>query len=137
MYYFLRNYRATKHATLNKAPAEILFGRNIKTRLPQFIPNSNDLKLRDTDKQKKLKMKLYADERNHARKSKVTIGDNVLVKQPKENKLSTPFDPKPYQVTNKKGTMVTAEREDKSITRNSSLLICPPFLRSPLSLSYS
>ena len=42
MYNFLRNYRATKHATLNKAPAEILFGRNIKTRLPQFIPNSND-----------------------------------------------------------------------------------------------
>ena len=65
-------------------------------------------------------MKLYADERNHARKSKVTIGDSVLVKQPKENKLSTPFDPKPYQVTNKKGTMVTAEREDKSITWNSS-----------------
>ena len=49
MYNFLRNYRATKHATLNKAPAEILFGRNIKTRLPQFIPNSNDFKLRDTD----------------------------------------------------------------------------------------
>ena len=120
MYNFLRNYRATKHATLNKAPAEILFGRNIKTRLPQFVPKSNDKKLRGTDKQKKLKMKVYADERNNARKSNLTVGDNVLVKQPKENKLSTPFDPKPYQITNRKGTMVTASREDKSITRNST-----------------
>lgn len=62
MYNFLRNYRATKHATLNKAPAEILSNRNIKTRMPQFIPKSCDMKLRDIDKHKKLKMKMYADE---------------------------------------------------------------------------
>ena len=32
MYNFLRNYRATPHATLKKAPAEILFSRNIKSK---------------------------------------------------------------------------------------------------------
>lgn len=58
--------------------------------------------------------------KNNARKSNLTVGDNVLVKQPKENKLSTPFDPKPYQITDKKGTMVTAAREGKSITRNTT-----------------
>ena len=109
MYNFFRNYKATKHATLNKAPAEILFGKNIKTRLPQFTPRSNDKELRDTDQHEKLKMKTYADERNNAKRSKLTIGDNVLVKQPKQNKLSNPFDTKPYQITEKKGTMVTAE----------------------------
>ena len=120
MFNFLRNYRATKHATLNKAPAEILFSRSIKTRLPQMTLKSSDMELGDTDEYSKAKMKMYADERNNATKSKLTVGDKVLVQQPKENKLSTPFDPKPYQVTEKKGTMVTARREDKSIKRNST-----------------
>ena len=44
----------------------------------------------------------------------------MLIQQPKENKLTTPFDPKPYEITNKKGTIVTARREDKAITRNST-----------------
>lgn len=81
---------------------------------------SSDTKLRDTDKFKKAKMKTYADERNNATKLKLTVGDKVLVQQPKENKLTTPFDPKPYEITEKKGTMITARREDKSITRNST-----------------
>ena len=119
MFNFLRNYTATKHATPNKAPAEILFSRNIKTRLPQMTLKSSDMELRDTDKYNKAKMKTNADERNNATKSKLMAGDKVLVQQPKENKLSIPFDPKPYEITEKKGTMITARREDKSITRNS------------------
>ena len=42
------------------------------------------------------------------------------MKQDKENKLNTLFDPRPYEVTNKKGNMVPAQREDKQITGNSS-----------------
>ena len=34
--------------------------------------------------------------------------------------MSTPFDPKPYEVINKKGSKITARREDHQITRNSS-----------------
>ena len=91
-------------------------------RLPQFIPKSKDMELRDIDKHKKLKMKLYADERNHVKKSNMTAGDNVLVKQQKDNKLSTHFDPKPCQIKDKNWTLVTAEREVKSISRNSSIV---------------
>ena len=120
MYIFLRNYRATKHAALLKALAKILFSRNIKTRLPQMTRKSDDKQLRDTDKLKMEKMKTYADMRNNARKSNLKVGDNVLVQQPKENKLTTPFDPNSYETTNKKGTMVTARQEDKAITRNST-----------------
>ena len=120
MYNFLRNYRATPHATLKKAPAEILFSRNIKTRLSQITVKSSDKQLRHTDKHSKQKMKVYADERSNVQSSKLKIGDNVLVKQPKQNKLSTPFDLKPLQITDKKGPMVPARREDKAITRNSS-----------------
>lgn len=52
MLIFLRNHRASKHSTLNKAPAEILFSRNIKTRLPQMTLKSSDMELRDTKRQK-------------------------------------------------------------------------------------
>ena len=59
----------------------------------------------------------YADESNNARKSKLTVDKKVLVLQPKGNKLTTPFDPKPHHITEKTGTMVTAKRDNKSITR--------------------
>ena len=53
---------------------------------------------------------------------KLKIGDNALVEQPKQNKLSTPFDSKQLQITNWKRSMVIARGEDKSVTLNSSFL---------------
>ena len=50
----------------------------------------------------------------------MTIGDCVLVKQKRKNKLSTSFDPRPLRVTKIKGTMVTAKRENFTTTRNQS-----------------
>ena len=49
------------------------------------------------------------------------IGDCVLVKQPRLNKLTPPFDPDPYFVKCVKRSMVTEERRNKSITRNKLL----------------
>lgn len=43
----------------------------------------------------------------------------VLVKVPKENKLSTPFNTTSYTVTQKHGTQITAEGEGRMITRKS------------------
>ena len=68
-----------------------------------------------------MKMKHYADGRNHAKPCKIKEGDTVLVKlDHKENKLSPTFRPKPYVVTSRKGSMVTANSGDHNITRNSS-----------------
>ena len=61
-------------------------------------------------------MKSYADKRRNAKLSKLYVGNRVLVKQDKENKLTTLFDARPYEVTNKKGNMVTGQREDKQET---------------------
>ena len=44
----------------------------------------------------------------------------MLVRQPKHNKTTTPYDSNPYVVTERKGTMVTAKRKEKEITRNTS-----------------
>ena len=65
-------------------------------------------------------MKIASDTRKNAKKSLLKPGDTVLVKQPKRNKFASPFDHKPYQISRKKGSMVTAEREDHQITRDSS-----------------
>eukprot|EP00794_Sanderia_malayensis_P005832 gene5832-6530_t len=48
------------------------------------------------------------------------MGDTVLVRQPKKNKLSSKFRPTPYQVKQMKGTRVTVERKGHFITRNIS-----------------
>ena len=46
------------------------------------------------------------------------IGDCVLVKQPVINKLMPPLDLHPYFIKCVKGSMVTAERRNRSITQN-------------------
>ena len=63
-------------------------------------------------------MKMNADKFNHANEHTILVGDTVLVRQQKKNKLLTRFDPEPYQVTRVKGTMVTATRPGHYVTRN-------------------
>ena len=120
MYGFLRNYIATPHCTTSVPPATLLFSRNIKTKIPEMCVKSNDKTLRERDKLKKRKMKMRSDKRKNAKKSDLKLGDTVLVKQPKRDKLTTPFNHKPYEITNKKGSMITAERFDHQITRDTS-----------------
>jgi transposase InsO family protein len=118
---FLRQYRATPHASTGIAPAEALNGRKMKVLLPEtHLPVDRKSDIRETDLRKKMKMKSYADEKRHARESDTKIGDTVIVKQTKHNKLSTPYDPRPYTVQDRKGSMVTARRGEQTITRNLS-----------------
>ena len=118
MYKFLRNYRATPHCTTKIAPAKALFGENIKTRLPEIVIPEDDDVTRENDLKAKQKMKIYADKKS--KPCMIKEGDAVLVKQPKANKLTTPFNPKPYKVVSRKGSMITAKQGEHSITRNSS-----------------
>ena len=120
---FLRNYRATPHVTTTVSPGEVLFGRKLRTKLPQCmsaIQNGLHERVREEDDEKKRIMKTNADITNHAKPRALMIGDNVLLRQKKCNKLTTPFDPKPYTVIAVKGTMVTAKRQNHEVTRNSS-----------------
>ena len=66
--------------------------------------------------------KEYADKRRNAKESTIEIGDTVLVKQIKQNKLTTRFNKTPYTVINRKGTKVIAENSKHRITRNVSHL---------------
>ena len=65
-------------------------------------------------------MKELTDGKNHAKDPKLEIGDHVLVKQQRKDKLDMPFNPNPYKIVQKKGNMITAKCGDHKITRNSS-----------------
>ena len=63
--------------------------------------STNFKEVREKDRRAKLKMNTYARQR-------------------KQNKFSTRFDPVPFQVVRIIGTMITARRNEKYITRNVS-----------------
>ena len=123
LYEFLRQYRATPHSTTNISPAEALNNRKLKIPLPSVVElpqqKTHD-PLRQRDLAKKEKMKEDADKRQHSKTNDLKVGDTVLIRQPKKNKLSPLFDPKPFTVEARKGTMVTAKRDSHTITRNVS-----------------
>ncbi len=122
MYKFLRNYRATPHMSTKTPPATALFGRPMKTRLPQIgkESNSQDDYIRKNDDHAKLKMKYYADLKSNVKPNHLEEGDTVLLKNDYKSKRFPPYDPRPYKVVEKKGSMVTARRDSRSVTRNSS-----------------
>ena len=122
MYKFLRNYRATPHTSTKTSPANALFGRPMKTRLPQLgkEPESSDDFIRGNDDLAKLKMKYFAELKSDFKPIQLKKDDTVLLKNEYKSKRFPPYDPSPYQVGEKKGSMVTARRESSSVTRNSS-----------------
>ena len=70
-------------------------------------------------------MKEYADSKAYVRPSNLHVGDHVLVKNSSISK-PTPYDPAPFTVVQKKGSMVTAQRGKKFVTRNSSFFKTSP-----------
>ena len=94
----------------------------MRTKLPEAPCNKEDpASIRHRDELAKSKMKRYADDKAYVKRSKLAEGDTVMVKRdPSTKKSGTPYDPEPYIVTQRKGTMITAKREGKEITRNSS-----------------
>ena len=108
------------HASTDKTPAELLFGRKMRIKLPEVSPTVIDCDLRCKDAAAKRKMKEYADDRNNAKPATFQIGDDVLVRQRKRNKFSSYNNPMPYHVVAIKGSMITAGNAKHKITRNSS-----------------
>lgn len=122
---FLLNYRATPHCTTKIQPATALldeiFPQNCLRNLEHAV-NIDEIntKINEADHNAKVKRKAYADNRRVGMEPTFKIGDQLLVRQPKVNKLTSRFDPKPYRITTIKGTMITARRKDHKITRNCS-----------------
>ncbi|KAL9969410.1 hypothetical protein ACROYT_G021627 [Oculina patagonica] len=102
---FLAAYRTTPHTVTGVCPAELLFGRKIRTKLPEFCETAvNDEELRDRAWEKKMTAKTYADARRGAQLNDLQAGDQVLLKTKKSNKLSANFESEPYEIVEKRAT---------------------------------
>ena len=120
--YFLA-YRSTPHTTTGVSPAELLYGWKIRTKMPEFEGDeeeeksgTTDQQARDHDAEKKKRGAEAANKR--AAEPDVAEGDKVLLLQRKQNKLSTKYDPDPYNVVSKKGELVVIERGETQLKRN-------------------
>ena len=67
--------------------------------------------VRDRDWSNKLKGKVYADSRRGATPKSIRVGDTVLLKAEKSNKLLTNFRPNPFKVVEKTGSEVTVRSD--------------------------
>ena len=92
-------------------------GRKLRDKLPRLkIPNDRATEaewqqlLRERDALAKLRQKKYADLRRSAEHSNIAEGDEVLLRQTRENKLSPNFEPEPYKVTEKDGKCSSSSR---------------------------
>ncbi|XP_068738483.1 uncharacterized protein [Montipora capricornis] len=110
---FLIMYRTTRHSTTGVNPAELLFRRKLKTRIPgiEEFP-VDDQEVNDRDNETKEKGKLYTDEKRCGRKSDVKEVNTVLLRQKRKNKLTPNFRQEPYHVLDKSGNSVVVESPD-------------------------
>jgi len=106
-------------------PATALFGRPIRVKLtnPVVVPRGerhDPATMRKRDAQQKFKIKSQTESGRAVKDCDIQVRDTVLVRQPKREKLSTPFHPTPLTVTKKHHSMLKAEGADRNVTRNSS-----------------
>ena len=106
---FLLAYRTTPHSTTGCTPAKLLFGRELKTKLPELVNIQTNQCARDRDSETKQRIKDYADQRRQAKASDIMVGNFVLLEQNRINKLSHRFEDEPYKVLEKDGSQLTIE----------------------------
>lgn len=102
-------YRSITHPSTNKSPAELLFNRKIRGKLPELLEANTDLEVCDRDNEQKAKSKLYADTRRGAQQSEIGVGDTVLLRQDKTDKFTTTFNATPHKIVSRTGNKVVVE----------------------------
>ena len=118
-------YRVTPYSSTNVPPADLMF----QPRIRYFIPDATNKLNNHIDLEGKLKFNDwtnkelatdYATLRRHAKSCSFSVGDHVLVKQPCNNGLSSPFNPYSYCIIAQKGSVFATKNSetDHEITRN-------------------
>ncbi|XP_055590030.1 uncharacterized protein K02A2.6-like [Uranotaenia lowii] len=122
---YILMYHSAKQSTTGKSPAELMFNRKVRTKLPRVPVVLDDTELRDHDCLLKEKGKVYSDTKRKAAMSDITVGDTVIAKRTKKiNKLDTVFSPEEYTVVDKKGSdvIIRSTANGKDFRRNAAHL---------------
>ncbi|MES9882797.1 MAG: RNase H-like domain-containing protein [Sedimenticola sp.] len=115
---FLLQYRATPHCTTNISPAELLYNRQIVTKVPQYNATRVPRKLRIRDSQQKRKIKMYANRNKSSIIQKFNQGQNVVILKLRDHTKTSPtWEKTPFIVVNQKGTMLLLKSETGNMLR--------------------
>ena len=114
---FVEMYRATPHSATSVSPFEAMHGgRKMKLRLPMTI-GKDDVINRKKEEEYKKKMVDSRPGKCHNLK----VGDTVLMRQKKQNKLTTRFNPEKLKVTEVRGSSIEAvDNQGVSVFRDAS-----------------
>ncbi|XP_048587489.1 uncharacterized protein K02A2.6-like [Nematostella vectensis] len=96
---FLLAYRSTPQATTGATTPFLMFGTELKTKLPELRGEKSisDESMRDFEWRNKLSQKSYADDKRHAVSSPIVPGDKVLLENTKTSgELEPNFKTEPY-----------------------------------------
>ncbi|XP_028412004.1 uncharacterized protein K02A2.6-like [Dendronephthya gigantea] len=84
----LEAYRATPHLSTSKSPYELMFGRKMNLNIfPTMKRRVKDEVIRNRDKRHKEKAKIYYDRKKNVKKSHIRVGDRVLMKDKRTDRL--------------------------------------------------
>lgn len=123
---FLLMYNVTPHGTTGKSPSELLFGRNIRDKIPSindFTVDQGDEEAKDNDMIRKQKGKEKEDVARGSKDSDICPGDKVLVQNMvTPHKLCSRFGNEVFDVLERRGNEVTIMREGKVYRRQVSHL---------------
>ena len=125
---FLLAYRTTPQSSTGATPAYLMFGRELKSKLPELRRDGIVLNesTRDRDWSNKLIQKTYADYRRKASDSQVLPGDQVLLKNTKSSgKLAPNFEAEPYTVLTKEGHELMLQSNEGAVYRRDSSFVKP------------
>ena len=117
---YMTAYRSIPHPSTGRSPAELLYGRKLRTKLPQLDSEIVvDQAVVDSDLESKGKSKLYYDIKHKTGVSEVLPGDKMLMRREVKNKIDTPFHNEPVTVIEKLGNQITVECVDgRRVKRN-------------------
>ena len=119
---FLISYRSTPHSITGVSPAELMLGRKLRTKLPCLERTGKEAKdgeIRDRQAIAQEKSREYNDKQSE--KVQIEVGDEVLVRQSKANKLSPTYQTESQQIVSKQGSeVVVKSKEGSEYRRNIS-----------------
>ena len=122
----LLNYRALIHSTTGRSPAQLLFNRDIRTKLPsiQKVTSPFDQEVREKQRTSYEKTKNRFDKKITTSKENIEVGDTVILKRhDRPGKFQSKFYSTMYEVISRKQALVIIrDNKGNTLARNISFL---------------
>ena len=117
------NFRNTTHPSTGKTPAELMFGRQVKTLIPCMLKedattsNKSLEEAKMEDRRTRMDRVERYNKRKGVQKKNIQPGDQVLIQQT-ETSTKSKYNSEPLHVKAVKGTQVTMEKGSRVLKRH-------------------